>query len=515
MKTSLAISILLVIIIAGGAVFFFGTTERGSSLLGPLGNFFPVGGDGGTDTPENIAETPDDPLPENSEEKEGVALRYRKITDRQIVGYAAISDQGGERLRYLERGTGHVYDYDLLSREESRVSNKTVTRVQEVFWGENGESFIVRYVPDTDGAVRNLSFTFSGDVGDSPRGALAVTKTLKEGDRGSDVMILQKILNMSDGTRVTVSGPGSPGSETIHYGPLTRAAVKKFQALYAAELGTAETTGVLDERTRGKVNEIAKNEYDKESGSSEGVESETALETVELPATIRGITISPRGNRIFYIAQEDDSAIGRIADMGNKGVRQIYRSAFGEWLLSWPREDTITLTTKPSESVPGHLYFLNASSGTLASVLKDIPGLTSLVDPRSLNVIYSEKAKTGNGFFTYFFDRVGRTTSILPIQTLPEKCAWSSKTAGLIYCGVPDNLPSGEYPDSWYRGEVRFSDSVWGVNVATGEHHLIWSPREETLSENIDLIAPLLDSGEGTLFFMNKRDASLWALDLD
>ena len=368
--------------------------------------------------------------------------------------------------------------------------------------------------PDTNGTVRNLSLAFSDNALDKPREPLAVTKTLKEGDVGTDVTTLQKILNMNDGTRVALSGPGSPGAETLYYGLLTRAAVKKFQALYAAELGTTtEATGTLDEHTRDKVNEIAKNEYDKEFGASEGVESETALETVELPA-IRGITLSPRGNRMFYIAEEDDSSIGRIADLENKGPRQVYRSAFGEWTLAWPREDTIALTTKSSESVLGHLYFLNTSSGALTPVLKNILGLTSLVDPRSLNVIYSEKAKTGNGFFTYFFDRVDRTTSILPIQTLPEKCVWSKKTSGLVYCGVPDSLPSGEYPDSWYRGEVHFSDGVWSLYVTTGEHQLIWNPQEETFSEDIDLTAPLLNLDESALFFMNKRDASLWVLDL-
>src|SRR3989344_8709322 len=134
MKTSLKISILLLIVILlGGAIFLFGTTERGSKLLGPIYDFFPIPMGGDTDVPapegvpgEETSET--DPTPGNSSEEEGVSLAYRQITDRQIVGYTIIPGSGGEKLRYLERGTGHIYDHALRSREESRVSNKTITR---------------------------------------------------------------------------------------------------------------------------------------------------------------------------------------------------------------------------------------------------------------------------------------------------------------------------------------------------------------------------------------------------
>mgnify|MGYP001561407371 CR=1 FL=1 len=516
MKTFLVISVLVVVVVLGGAIFLLSTMGGGSNILGPLGDFFPISGQEDIPTSENVpgdgTDEVDSPLG-NDSEGWSVSLPYRKITDREIVGYTIISNSKGEKLRYLERGTGHIYDYALPSREESKVSNKTITRVQEVLWGTGGESFIVRQSPDTRGIVKNISFAFEVEDGvrDNTAGPLIIMSTLGVGDTGPDVLSLQRILNMSESTQIASSGQGSPGAETMYYGSLTASAVKKFQALHTTP---AEPTGVLDEETRAQLNEVAKNEYDRGFGSSGEVEGETPLEALELPS-IQEITLSPRGNQIFYIARENDSAVGRTADLKNKGVRRVYQSPFGEWSVSWLQENTVALTTKPSESVLGYLYFLNISSGLLTPILKDILGLTALVDPGSLNLIYSEKAKIGNGLFMYFFNRANRTTSILPIQTLPEKCVWSKKTAGLIYCGVPNTLPGGEYPDSWYRGEIRFSDSIWGVRTQESEHQLIWNPKEETLSQDIDLMVPLLNSDETTLFFMNKRDASLWSLDLD
>lgn len=55
-------------------------------------------------------------------------------------------------------------------------------------------------------------------------------RDLTEGSRGDDVRALQVFLN-ARGFRVAVEGPGSPGSETTYFGPATRAALAKFQAV--------------------------------------------------------------------------------------------------------------------------------------------------------------------------------------------------------------------------------------------------------------------------------------------
>ncbi len=77
---------------------------------------------------------------------------------------------------------------------------------------------------------------------------------MKLGSRGTDVMNLQKMLNMWPQTQVAASGAGSPGMETSTFGPATRAAVNKFQALHLVELGITAPTGNVFAGTRALLN---------------------------------------------------------------------------------------------------------------------------------------------------------------------------------------------------------------------------------------------------------------------
>ena len=54
MKTSLLISILLVVVVLGGGVFLWSTLTGGSTILGPLGDFFPISGDKDISVPGDL-----------------------------------------------------------------------------------------------------------------------------------------------------------------------------------------------------------------------------------------------------------------------------------------------------------------------------------------------------------------------------------------------------------------------------------------------------------------------------
>lgn len=84
------------------------------------------------------------------------------------------------------------------------------------------------------------------------------TRNHKMGESGGEIMEIQKFLNKSADTQVSVTGAGSPGNETSYFGAATKAAAIKFQNKYAADIltpvGLTTGTGNWYASTRAKAN---------------------------------------------------------------------------------------------------------------------------------------------------------------------------------------------------------------------------------------------------------------------
>jgi hypothetical protein len=93
----------------------------------------------------------------------------------------------------------------------------------------------------------------SGSTGGTTTGGTAScsvtwTASLQQGSTGAAVKSLQQILNMWPDTMVAASGAGSPGNETMTFGPATKAAVMKFQTKYGIS-----AIGIVGPATRAKL----------------------------------------------------------------------------------------------------------------------------------------------------------------------------------------------------------------------------------------------------------------------
>jgi len=168
----------------------------------------------------------------------------------------------------------------------------------------------------------------------------------------------------------------------------------------------------------------------------------------------------------------------------------------------------ITLTTKPASSVLGYMYALDPTNKNLTKNLGEVGGLTTLASPNGKLVLVGDN---NLGLSIYHEDT--KDFQSLGLKTLPEKCVWGSVN-DVIYCAVPKIIDTGSYPDTWYQGEVSFSDNFWKINVSDGKTTLLSDPATVAGTGEIDSIKLALDPNENYLFFVNKKDSFLWQLQL-
>lgn len=234
-----------------------------------------------------------------------------------------------------------------------------------------------------------------------------------------------------------------------------------------------------------------------------------------LPNNIKDISLSPDTSKMFYLFVSEnnlvDNMIGTTLNFLNNKKVQVFDSPFTEWLSQWPNSNMITLSTKPSANVPGYMYTIDSAGRNLTKILGDINGLTTLMSPNGKLILYGD-----NNLSLNVYDIDTRNSNVLGVKTLPEKCLWKKggKASDVIYCAVPEFINSGQYPDSWYQGEVSFSDQLWKIDVKTGNATIIVDPITVVGGEEIDGIKLSLDESENYLFFVNKKDSFLWKFDL-
>ncbi len=241
------------------------------------------------------------------------------------------------------------------------------------------------------------------------------------------------------------------------------------------------------------------------SGES-GTSTALTVEGIFLPVDISSVVISPEEDKIFYIYKQGEETIGVTANFQNKKQKQIFSSSFGEWNIAWPSKNIITLLTKPSGVADGFFYSLDAKTGKFTKLLGGVKGLGATADDKGSSILYSESGQ--NTIKTMIYNIKKGESSVLPIATLSEKCIFSYEE-DYVYCSAPGSLPTAMYPDDWYQGLISFSDLIWKINISDGNTELLAG-----ISDNFDATNLFLSSQEDYLFFINKKDSTLWSLRL-
>lgn len=228
-----------------------------------------------------------------------------------------------------------------------------------------------------------------------------------------------------------------------------------------------------------------------------------------LPENIQNVVLNKDKNKFFILLKNKIGSVGYSRSFEPSIKSEIFSSSFSEWIPQWVSDENIYLTTKASYSFKGGLFNFNTKNKTITKIIDNIPGLTTLINIDGSRVVYSEYSNSG--LKLNIFNIKEKSINDLDTKGLPEKCVWG-KNNSTLFCAIPNNMNYDNLPDLWYQGLVSFSDKFVKINTTNGEVEDIINSSSVTPVDAINLV---LDDTESKLFFINKKDSTLWGLNLN
>jgi len=236
---------------------------------------------------------------------------------------------------------------------------------------------------------------------------------------------------------------------------------------------------------------------------------ESELSTTFLPENIK--EISPIENGFIYLQKKSTGASVIQSDIEGSAQVLLFESGISDWHMKAFSDTQVVLTSSPAFNEENYMYTLQ-QNGLLKLITKGL-GMSTQISPKGEQIFVSETNLPDTIESSLISLEDTNPTVLNGIRTLADKCVWGNGTNSILYCAVPESIPTEAYPDAWYQGVVSFSDRIWKIDTVRGNADLIADfPKE--IGQSLDATQLTVnDSGEYILF-INKKDSTLWSVKI-
>lgn len=350
-----------------------------------------------------------------------------------------------------------------------------------------------------------------------------ISNTPTSGYIAIDVVSTSTKLSFGSTTVATSTKKGSAASTTKEINTFVRFVDRATGHIYESKIPTLEKTRlsnttlpkVYDAVFNSKGTEVVMRFLNGENISTvynkilTGTSTATTSTNLLYPSNT-DIFISNKDS-VFYTVRGSESSTGYLSTFDRKKSTQVFTTELRDILAVSSGGDNVALFSKPHSDYPGVLFLVNTKTGKSQQVLSGINGLTGLPNIDASYVLFNTNSKD----LSLAAQKISSNIPFnLAPKTLPEKCVWSKIHKTLLYCAIPTLIPDGGYPEKWYQGSVSFVDNIWSMDVETGDQRLIYSPLDSGKPSQ-DATNLTLNDKENYLFFINKKDLTLWGLFLE
>lgn len=233
----------------------------------------------------------------------------------------------------------------------------------------------------------------------------------------------------------------------------------------------------------------------------------TELTGAVLQADIEAVAPDQNSSKVFALRKNGQGVVGTISEWNGSRPNTVFTFGVPGWRAWWLQDGRIILVQKAADGVAGYAYTIK---GATRSVLIDPqPGLVIAPQQKGGALLYSTSS---GGSLALFARTADGTTMPISLTTIADKCTWSLASSTIAYCAVPQTMPSRDFMDDWYRGDVHSADTFWRVDTSMNSTDQVFVP---DTGAHVDVTRPAVDESNTYLAFIDSQDLSLWVLRFD
>lgn len=232
--------------------------------------------------------------------------------------------------------------------------------------------------------------------------------------------------------------------------------------------------------------------------------STKGLEGVALPIGASEVNVSEKSGIAYYLITGAEGSRGYAYSIGKKTSTELFNIPLKDVHVLWG--EPIYVYTTPTYTQTGYVYTVQGNN--LRYVTEGAVGL--MATRYGSDAVITRKTTNTNGS-DFWLSTLKTSSKEEPLggPVIPEKCVIADTS---FWCAVPSTIDS-EFPDSWYKGTVSLSDSLWRIDTEN-ESARIESNFFMESARQIDVLTIGIDSFNTYLYLINKNDNTLWLYTL-
>ena len=285
-------------------------------------------------------------------------------------------------------------------------------------------------------------------------------------------------------------------------GELTKLSNRKFYAVQNVTWSPTKNQGILEYPDETKV----LYDFDKDK------------QLATLPKQMKDFSFSYNGNKLSSKWIGDYSDDNYVISSDPNGANFKFVEPMGDKADDvanvWSPDSEILATYREQiDGIRQEIFFINEYGKNIHSLTVDGTGFEGVWNPSGKKLLYNVfSAKTD--FNPVLWVATGKTDELgggkryIGLNTWVDKCSFSNTNDDLVYCAVPDYLPTGSgwYPE--FADELPYS--IYKINVSTGHKERVAEPVVNGTRVSIDQI--FLNKGDEKIYY---TDSNGYVYDLD